>query len=362
MGKSDKRNGNVDKSYEGKSRRIEAWGHFLRSFSKILWILVVLIVLAVLGKTFVFKKSGTVDKVPEVIKKPVTKKVEWAKVNQKIGMVMQEARTQTRELATQKLDTWIKKQMKRVDDDFLNWYFSYWTQQKIGLKSLMYQVLNWVDSDNPSPAERITREVQEEFAIRVLRPQIAQLEVERILTEVITEYSTRLNREFSKIPEEYNITRADWDRYLRDIAIMVKNVEANRQTSLSLKAIAGVTAGGMVLMFRSIKPIIVKISSRISAKMTAKAATKMATKTGGKVAAKVGGRFLGTIIAVGIIIWDVWDHYQTKKKALPVLRQNILDYLNEVRESLLHDPEYGIMTIIYEMEISISEQFQAREQ
>lgn len=361
MGKSNNRINSEEKSYEGKSRRISAWSEFLRSFSKILWVLVVLIVMGVLGKTLLFKKSGSGDRNGEVIKKPVITKVEWNRVNQQVESVMRETRIHTQELAAQKLDNWIKKQMKRVDDDFLQWYFSYWTQQKIGLKSLLYQVLNWVDSDNPPPAERITEEVQEEFASRVLRPQIAQLEVERILTETITEYSTRLSQEFSKIPGEYHIKRADWDRYLRDIAIMVKNVEASRQTSLSLKAIAGVTAGGMVLMFRSVKPIITRIGSRITAKMTAKAATNMATKTGGKVAAKMGGRFLGTIIAVGIIIWDVWDHYQTKKKALPVLRQNIQDYLNEVRESILHDPEFGIMTIIYEMELSISEQFQAKE-
>jgi hypothetical protein len=86
----------------------------------------------------------------------------------------------------------------------------------------------------------------------------------------------------------------------------------------------------------------------------------MAAKTGGMVAAKTGGRFLGTFIAVGIIMWDVWDHYQTKKKALPVLRNNIKDYLNEVKESIIHDPEYGIMTIIYNMEHGISEQLQKK--
>jgi hypothetical protein len=361
MGKSGNKNSGEEKSYEGKSRRISAWGEFLRSFSKVLWVLVILIVLGVLGKTLLFKKSGSGDRSRQITKKPVITKVDWTRINRDVQSAMSKTRLHIQELAAEKLNVWIKNQMKRVDGDFLPWYFSYWTQQKIGLKSLMYQVLNWVDSDNPPPAERITEEVQEEFASRVLRPQIAQLEVERILTEVITEYSTRLSREFKKIPGEYHIKQADWDRYLQDIAVMVKNVEANRQTSLSLKAIAGVTAGGMVLMFRSIKPLITRIGSRISSKMAAKAASRMATKTGGKVAAKLGGRFIGTIIAVGIIIWDVWDHFQTKKKALPVLRQNIQDYLNEVRESILHDPEFGIMTIIYEMELSISEQFQKNE-
>ena len=360
MFKSRKNKSRDGKDYEKKSNRIYAWSDFLRSSSKILWVLVFIIILVAVGKTFLFKSSDKSKMRPVTIKKPVVTKVEWSQVNQKIRSVMKIAREKTEQEASAKLDEWIQTMMVRVDEDFLDWYFGYWTQQKMGLKSLLYQVLNWVDSDNPTPAERITEEVQEEFSNRVLRPQIAQMEIERILNEIISEYTTSLNDKLQKIPEEYKIKRADWERYISDIAILVKNVEANRHTPISLKALAGVTAGGIVLMFRSIKPVITKIGAKISTKLAAKTASRMATKTGGKVAAKVGGKFLGTIIAVGIIIWDVWDHYSTKKKAMPVLRKNILDYFEEVKESLLHDPEHGIMTIIYGMETSISEQFEAK--
>jgi len=360
MFKSRKNKSRDGKEYEKKSNRIYAWSDFLRSSSKILWVLVFLIILVGVGKTLLFKSNDKLKKVPVIIKKPVVTKVEWSKVNQAIRDVMKTAREKTKKEASTKLDEWINTMMVRVDKDFLEWYFSYWTQQKMGLKSLLYQVLNWVDSDNPTPAERITEEVQEEFSNRVLRPQIAQLEIERILNEIVSDYSTSLNEKLQEIPQEYKIKRADWERYLSDISIIVKNVEASRHTPISLKALAGVTAGGIVLMFRSIRPIITKISARVSAKLAAKTASKMATKTGGKVAAKMGGKFLGTIIAVGIIIWDVWDHYSTKKKALPVLRNNIYDYFMEVKESLLHDPEHGIMTIIYGMETSISKQFDSK--
>ena len=344
------------KDYEGKSRRIQAWSGFLHSLSRFLWLVVIVIVLVVLGKLFLFK--GGDKGAPEIkpVKKTVVKKVQWEKINRDIARTMKEVRLEIEILASEKLDGWIGNQMKRVDEDFLPWYFSYWTQQKIGLKSLLYQVLNWVDSDNPPPAERITSDVQEEFANRVLRPQIAQMEVERIINEAISRYSSLLNEEFQKIPQQYNIRRADWERYLGDIAIMVKNVEANRRTSLSLKAIAGVTAGGMVLMLRSVRPVITKIAGNVSARMATKAASRMATKTGGQVAAGMGGRFVGTLIAVGIIIWDVWDHYQTRKKALPVLRKNIGDYFQEVKQSILNDPDHGIMTVIYDLETRMSEQ------
>lgn len=343
-------NGN---DYDQKSKRIHAWSDLLRSMGKFLWLIVILIILGILGKMFVFKSSKT-PRSHEPIKKEVVEKIDWSKVNKAIETVMTEARLETQTLAEQKLDDWITGNMERVDNDFLDWYFSYWTQQKLGLAGLLAQVMHWVDDDNPSAAEKITAEVQEEFTNRVIRPQIAQLEIERIINEIVARYSASLKGKLEHIPTEYKIRRADWERYIEDMAVMVKNVEANRHTPLSMKAIVGVTAGGTVLVVNALRPMISKIGAKISSKLAVKTASKMAAKTGGKVAAKTGGKFLGSIVAIGIIIWDVWDHHATTKKAKPVLRQNILDYLTEVKQSILHDPSYGIMTVIYKMEQSIS--------
>jgi hypothetical protein len=343
------------KDYEKKSERLHAWSHLLRSISKFLWLIVILIVLVALGKMFVFK-SGKDSRVTEPVKKTVVKKVDWSQVDKEIEKVMVEARLETEKLAADRLDQWIDKNMARVDSDFLKWYFSYWTQQELGIKALLAQVWHWVDSDSPSAAERVTREVQEEFTNRVIRPQIAQLEMERIIDEIVSYYTAVLKGKLEKIPGEYQIKPADWDRYISDISVMVKNVEANRGTSIPLKALVGLTAGGAILVVKALRPVITKIGAKISSKLAAKSAAKMAAKTGGKVAAKTGGKFLGAIIAVGIIIWDVWDHHATVKKAKPVLRQNIYDYLKEVKRSILHDPEYGIMTVIYQMEQGISKQ------
>ena len=355
MLKNKKDNNNNKKGEEPKSTKIFAWSDFIKSISKILWVIVIIIILILLGQLSLFKSSKKEIKPPEIKKKKVVSTVDWSKVNKEIEIILKDARKKTEVIASKKLNLWIDKNMERVDKNFLNWYFSYWTQQEIGLKSLLYQVLHWVNTDSPTAAERITLQVQEQFSNRVLRPQIAQMEIERIINEIISFYSESIRTKLRGIPQEYKIKRSDWDRYISDIAVMVKNVEANRQTPVSLKALIGVSAGGAVIIFQSLKPIITKIGSKISAKLTTKTAAKMATKTGGKVAAKVGGKFAGTIIAVGIIIWDVWDHYQTKKKALPILRENIFDYFKEVKQSILHDSDYGIMTIIYGMEESILE-------
>lgn len=357
FGKSKKKD---SRNYENKSERIHAWSALLRSISKFLWLIVVIVVLVALGKMFVFK--GDKDNTAAgPVKKPVVEKIDWGKVNKRIEAVMMEARKETEALASERLDLWIDQNMARVDNDFLEWYFGYWTQQGLGLKALLAQVLHWVDGDNPNAAEKITQVVQEEFTNRVIRPQIAQLEIERMVTDIVSFYSASLKGKLEGIPEEYKINPADWDRYIADISVMVKNVEANRGTSLPLKALVGVTAGGTLLVVRALRPVVSRIGAKISTRMAARSAAKMAAKTGGKVAAKTGGKFLGIIIAVGIIIWDVWDHYDTVNTAKPVLRQNIDDYLKEVKQAILHDPDFGVMTVIYQMEQGISKENPAAE-
>ena len=335
-----------------------AWGHFFRSISSLLWVIVVIIVLVALGRMFLFKKSGILD-----WKKPVTQKVvrevDWQKVNRQVEEVLKLARNDLEKSVSLKLDRWIDANMKRVDDDFLDWYFGYWTQQQIGLKSLLYEVWHWVDGDSPTAAEKITQEVQQEFATRVLRPQIAQMEIERIIRGSMSNYAVQVRTRLEQIPTEYEIQPADWERYIGDISVMISYADAGRQTSLPLKALVGATAGGAVVMVRALGPMFGKIGARVSAKFAGKAASKMATKTGGKVAAKVGGKFVGSIIAIGIIIWDVWAHYETRKKAMPVLRKNIRDYFLEVKESILHDSVFGVMPIVYGMERQIVGQLPA---
>ena len=335
-----------------KNSRLYAWGHLLRSVSKLLWVIVAIIVLVALGKIFLFKDSGAYD-----WKRPVTQKVveevDWNKVNQEVEEILKQARTQLETSVSLQLDDWIVTNMKRVDEDFLDWYFGYWTQQQIGLKSLLYEVWHWVDGDSPTAAEQITLEVQQEFSNRVLRPQIAQMKIERIIRNSMSVYAATIRQQLENIPSEYKIQPADWERYLGDISIMISHVDAGRQTSLPLKALVGATAGGAIVMIRALGPMFSRIGARISAKFAGKAAAKMATKTGGKVAAKVGGKFAGSIIAIGIIIWDVWDHYETKKKALPVLRQNIEDYFSEMKQAILHDSLYGVMPIVLGLERQI---------
>lgn len=349
MKSNDKKKIPGDESSDRGGGKIAAWSGLIHSLSRLLWVLIVIVVLVVISRLTVFRPVKT-DPGLQPRDVPVVEKVDWSKVDVRIQEVMKDARQEAEKMAADKLDVWVTAKMKKVDSDFLRWYFNYWTQQKLGVEGLLSQVVHWINSGSPSAAEAITETVQLEFANRVIRPRIAQMELERMINEIISAYSDSLRDKLSRIPDEYRIDPAAWDRYLNDLSVMVVDVEANRQVPLSLKALAGLTAGGTLVLFQSLRPALLRVASRLSSKLAAKTSARLATKTGGKVAGKMGGKFLGAIVAIGIIIWDVWDHHRTVRTARPVLRQNIQDYFSELKQSILHDPEHGIMTIIFKLE------------
>jgi len=63
-----------------------------------------------------------------------------------------------------------------------------------------------------------------------------------------------------------------------------------------------------------------------------------------------GNRCIDPLLAVGLLVWDVWDYDKMVNESRPVLRQNILDYLNEVKWSILCSPENSIMAAIEDVE------------
>lgn len=330
------------------SDKLNAWTNLI---SKIVWLIVILIVAAGVGKWWLSREPAKPVRVTKPVPEPP---VDWTQVDAAIVASLAQARAAADTTATHKLNAWIDDLMWRVDRDFLDWYFGYWNQQKLGLKALGYAVMHYVFEDEPEAAERITEEVQEEFAQRVLRPQIAQLELERMTTEVLEVYVSSLARDLAGIPAEYKIPKPEWERYLDDIAVLTSNIEGNRQISLSLKAATVSTVGGGVMLSKSLSPAIKSMGTKVSGKLAGKAAGEaaagVAAKTGGKVTAKTGGKLFGLIVGFGIIIWDVWDHYETEEVERPMLREVISDYFVEVKQSLLYEPETGIMSIIHGIE------------
>ena len=327
--------------------------HRMEAIRKILtngiWIAIVVVVLASIGRYLVMKDASQISQTAPR-EKPIVASIPWHEVDQAIATAITDTRRSTEDFASKQIDKWITELMERVDNDFLDWYFGYWTQQVLGLKGLGQYGVHYFIETQPTAAEKITEEIQEQFAKRVLRPQIAELRLERIVRDTANYYTVELRKNLVTVPEKYKIPHNEWDRYLEGIAITTYSTDGNREVPVTLKTLVASGAGGAVLLAGNMKILIGKLSSKVMAKSSTKVAAKLAAKTGGKVAAKAGGKFLGTIVGVGILIWDVWDHYKTKKENKPILRKAFSDYFVELKDILLNDPEAGLMTTFNDLE------------
>jgi len=73
-------------------------------------------------------------------------------------------------------------------------------------------------------------------------------------------------------------------------------------------------------------------------------------------AGMVGLNLLDPIAAVGVLVWDIWDHYHTVQVERPVLQQNLEQYLSEMKDSLLNDQKNGLLSSIYSFHSSVLQQ------
>ncbi|NOZ22705.1 MAG: hypothetical protein GXP25_16630 [Planctomycetes bacterium] len=346
-------------SSEERPGLILSFAHLLRAITGLIWVFVIVILLAGVGWGVIGRSRHAGGREHAVRTKSIPKPIDWAQVDAEIVASMKKAHAEAEVYASRALDVWEARLMRRVDNEFLGWFFGYFNQQILGLKGLGYQALHWWDGDRPTAAERLTEEFQEEFAKRVLRPQIAQIEMERIAQRSVEVYADRLRSSLAVLPAKYNIPKPDWERHLHDMAVIAEGVEGNREVALTMKALTVSTVATAVVLGKvlqgSLRRVATRVSRKVSGRMVSKAAGRLAAKTGGKVGAELGGKFLGPIIGAGIILWDIYDHHRTKKIEQPILRQNIADYLDETKHMLLTDPETGILSPIHQIEETVIE-------
>ncbi len=332
---------------QGSQGILAAWSEFLRALAsfltKLIWTAILLVILAAVGR-YLYLNA---DVIPTGLESPRMREVppvepDWDRIDSQICRALEPARDAAQAHASQAYAAWMKTLRQRVEADFLDWYFGYFNQQWLGLKGVYYWSVNQILDEQPNAAEAITAQIQTEFANRVLRPQIAQQRLERIAGETVGVYVRELRRHLAEIPGRYRIPRLEWEARLADIAVLSHNVEANRETGLSLKTLAASGAAGGAIaasqISQALEPAIAKIGTKVGAKAAGKTAGKavgkLAAKTGAKMGAKTGGKFFGPIVGAVILVWDFWDHHRTEAENRPILRQNLFDYLEELRRSL----------------------------
>ncbi|MEP0885883.1 hypothetical protein NDI49_30600 [Trichocoleus sp. ST-U3] len=282
---------------------------------------------------------------------PINSSIDWSQVYESLTDVLRKTHDSTEDYAASELTDWLKDLMKNVDDKFLNWYFSYGNQKAMDFGVPFAWLVFKVDSPlkilrkenekdlnaNQILNKRMIEDFQTKFNELVLDTQ-QQKSFEKLIERIGRYYALAIDVKFNQIKNEYRIPDLEWDKYLNDISTVVYDT-GNSRYSLSPESLSG--------------NLTTKIIFITTAAMGSKIALNLTAKTVGTVFTKVGAQLLDPILIAGLLILDIWDYNRMVNESRPILRQNIFDYFNELKMSLLNSPENSIMTAIEEVEDNI---------
>lgn len=328
------------------------WSNFIsvlaNSLSKIIWAIIALILVASIG-SYMHTKNNETYNLTKAEREKIIKTIPINQINKEIVNILKVAEEKTQTTAEASLDEWINAMQERIDENFLPWYFGYWSQQVRGLKYFYYTIYYTITDffrDKPTAAEKITEDIQKEFANRVLRPEVAQLEIERITQTAVSVFVKEISDKLSEIPIKYKIPQPAWEVYLNGLAKTAQSTEGGRQINFVFKV--GLVESSAIALKKIAIPIVRKSMftipnvASIASKSTIEVAAPLAKR---KAAKTVGGKFLGPIVAVTVIVWDVIDHYTTEKEQKPILRKNLVDYLHELKLCILNEIMITVQSI-----------------
>ncbi|MGB3513780.1 MAG: hypothetical protein WBA93_32150 [Microcoleaceae cyanobacterium] len=242
-------------------------------------------------------------------------------------------------------------------DDFLNWYFNYFNQKgqdiMIGINysdALIKNEFDWKVT-NQEFNTKFIENFQELFAKKVLEPEQVDIKIREIAFETLKKYLWEIEQSLDAVPEKYNINQTNWRKYLNEIVIIIKYGK-NHQLSLPLKSISTLENNQKIKQLIATEQDWVK--NEMLAKIAKQGASKILAKTGTNTAAVLGVRIIGKkIIALGGIAWELWDYNHAIEVEKPAMRQQLINNLILVKDDVLYQPEYGILSVIDKLEIAV---------
>jgi len=124
----------LDKKFDD-SELINSAANFFRSLVPWLWAIVLFVVIipllgkAIIAHSFDTSSQQKTDKIFTVTSP------DWSNVDNAVKKALQTARQKAQNYAQVELDLWSDDLMRRIDPNFLNWYFGYFNQKGIEYKN-----------------------------------------------------------------------------------------------------------------------------------------------------------------------------------------------------------------------------------
>lgn len=247
----------------------------------------------------------------------------------------QTAYKEAQQYAKQELDKWETELINRIDTDFLNWYFSYFNQKKQEFDVLFqFAGQNIINGFNQSRVNgqiknSVNDNLQREFARRVVSSKSAESKFKTIVIDTTELYVEKLSAELKNVPKKYKIAEADWQQYLETIKARLADEQGEQ--SLPLKIIGG---------YATTKAVVTLGAMASGEAIAALAASKIAS-------------MIDPVVALGLLAWDYWDYRNGVAQNKPRLREDLVESIHELKNTLLKDRELGVMSAVNELDEQI---------
>lgn len=269
----------------------------------------------------------------------------WYEIDKDLAKAVRNAYNTTEDYAINELNNWEDELLKKVDDQFLNWYFSYGNQKLMDFGvpfawaaftvDSVLKVLRKEDEKDLNAEEIIKNRMIEDFNHKfqelVLNDE-AEKNLKLIVENIGRNYASSLGIKFAQVKYYYKIDNYEWEKHLNQISQLIYNT-GNNESTLEAESF------NSNLFTKTFVATTTTISLKLAANFASKTVSKIALKTGSKIAAETilstATKLIEPILIVGFLAWDVWDYNQMVAKSQPELRENISDYLNEVKQPII---------------------------
>lgn len=281
----------------------------------------------------------------------------WQSIDEQILSASVSARKKSKAYARVAMANWRWRVYRRTEDVFIPWYSSYWTQQWMASRVAWYK-MQYAEGE-PTPEERLTNYLQQQFYDQVLEPVSNFVDPRSVMEETTAIYLRELKIRVGQFPYEYRIPVAELNRHLKFIPAIVVQSMPLQDTSLydvlqttdlfdlhayqTLLAQIDAVNGG-------ISPKSSKDSlDRVARRAVTKLVEQIELRGGTSIASFIVGGYWGVFISVGAATWSVTEHEHDKSGMEVQLRDNLDMMLDVMWQDLVEDSCGGVTAVVNHM-------------
>lgn len=285
----------------------------------------------------------------------------WRAIDEQILTASVHARNESEAYARVAMDEWQWRVSQRIDEVFIPWYSSYWTQQWIASRVAWYK-LQYSEGE-ATPEERLVNYLQEQFYAQVLEPVSSFVDPHTVMEDAAAGYLRELKGRIDQLPFEYRIPVAAFNQHLESIPAIA--VLAVPRQDASLYEVLQAPDLSALLAYEALLVQIVAVNGAtgttpspdrlqiVARRAVTKLVGTLVLRGGSTAASTIAGGFWGVLISAGAAAWGAVEHDHNKQGIEAQLRENLSAALDVMWLDLMEDQHGGVTAVVHHMSTQI---------